>query len=47
MLQGNTVEALNGLFSIFYLKTGGKLPSFDQLKNQLIRAAVPKLSRSS
>jgi len=47
LLQGNALEALKGLFSAFYLKTGGKLLSFDQFKNELIKAAVPKLSRSS
>lgn len=47
LLQGNALEALKGLFSAFYLRTAGKLLSFDQLKNQLIAAAVPKLSRSS
>jgi len=47
LLQGNALEALKGLFSAFYLKTAGKLLSFDQFKNELIKAAVPKLSRSS
>lgn len=47
LLQGRTLESLKILFSQFYSKTQGKLLSFDQFKNDLIRSAVPKLSRSS
>jgi len=47
LLQGNALNALKSLFSGFYRKTNGKILPFDQLKNELIKAAVPKLSRSS
>jgi len=47
LLQGNALDALKALFSGFYVKTNGKILAFDQLKNELIKAAVPKLSRSS
>ena len=47
LLQGNALESLKLLFSSFYINTQGKLLSFDVLKNELIKSAQPKLSRSS
>jgi len=47
LLQGHALDALKSLFSAFYDSTQGKVLSFEQLKNELIKAAVAKLSRSS
>eukprot|EP00484_Ammonia_sp_Unknown_P008564 CAMPEP_0197075724 /NCGR_PEP_ID=MMETSP1384-20130603/211754_1 /TAXON_ID=29189 /ORGANISM="Ammonia sp." /LENGTH=1301 /DNA_ID=CAMNT_0042514573 /DNA_START=883 /DNA_END=4788 /DNA_ORIENTATION=- len=47
LLQGTALDALKRLFSSFYSVTQGKILSFEQFKNELIKSAVPKLSRSS
>jgi len=47
LLQGTALDSIKSLFSVFCSITQGKLLSFNEIKNELIKAAAPKLTRSS